>query len=102
MNSKTNSNGANDSTVKNILDSRPIASSSTAMTTTLDSNVLLNDHQKTCYHYHANGVNHDSKLSTSLIDSLTLSNENVLNSSMTNPYDYSLHNMSSSSIQPSR
>ncbi len=94
MNSKTNPNGTSDSTVKNILDSR--RSSTTKSSSTLSPSItpttndsLLNDYQKTLYHYHTNGLTNDSKLSTSVVNSLTSPNENLLNPS-------------SSSIHPSR
>jgi len=94
LNSKTNPNGTSDSTVKNILDSR--RSSTTKSSSTLSPSItpttndsLLNDYQKTLYHYHTNGLTNDSKLSTSLVNSLTSPNENLLNPS-------------SSSIHPSR
>lgn len=94
LNSKINPNGTSDSTVKNILDSRrsssttkPSSPSSSITSTTNDP--LLNDYQKTLYHYHTNGITNDSKLSSSIVNSLTSPNENLLNPS-------------SSSIQPSR
>ncbi|CAF1246554.1 unnamed protein product [Adineta steineri] len=101
LNSKTNSNGTSDSTVKNILDSRRLSTtkSSSSSSSTNDSN----DYQKPLYHYHPN----DSK---SMMNSLTLPNENLLKPSSTtattsiiNPLDYSLNNtITSSSIHPSR
>ncbi|CAF3247584.1 unnamed protein product [Rotaria sp. Silwood2] len=112
LNSKINSNSTSDSTVKNILDSRRLSTtksspSSTTTTTTTpiitnDSNSLSNDYQKNLYHYHTNGISNDSKLSSTIVNSLTSPNENLLNLSTTNPLDYSLHNTSSSSIHPSR
>ncbi|CAF1597614.1 unnamed protein product [Rotaria sp. Silwood1] len=108
--SKTNSNSStSDSTVKNILDSRRLSTtksspSSSTTSITNDSNTLLNDYQKTLYHYHTNGIINDTKLSTTttIVNSLTSPNENLLNLSTTNPLDYSLHNTSSSTIHPSR
>jgi len=95
LNSKSNPNGTSDSTVKNILDSRrssttkPSSPSPSSSITSTPNDLLLNDYQKTLYHYHTNGITNDSKLSTSIVNSLTSPNENLLNPS-------------SSSIQPSR
>ncbi|CAF0959709.1 unnamed protein product [Rotaria sordida] len=105
MNSKTNPNSTSDSTVKNILDSRRLSTTTKSSPSTIitnDSNTLLNDYQKNLYHYHTNGIINDTKLSTTIVHSLTSPNENLLNLSTTNPLDYSLHNTSSSSIHPSR
>ncbi len=109
MNSKPISNGTSDSTVKNILDSRRLSTTKpSSPPSTNDSKLLLNDYQKALYQYHTNGVTNDSKLSTSVVNSLTLPNENILNPSSssttttTNPLDYSLNPTSSSSIHPSR
>jgi len=78
LNSKTNPNGTSDSTVKNILDSRR---SSTTKPSSPTNESLLNEYQKTLYHYHPNGIINDSKLSTSIVNSLTSPNENLLNPS---------------------
>ncbi len=87
MNSKPNPNSTSDSTVKNILDSRglsipkPPSPSSSISPTTNDS--LLNDYQKTLYHYSPNGISNDSKISPTMVNSLTSPNENLLNPSTT-------------------
>ena len=79
LNSKSNPNSTSDSTVKNILDSRrssitkPSSPSSITPTT---NDLLLNDYQKTLYHYHTNGIINDS-----IVNSLTSPNENLLNPS---------------------
>jgi len=99
LNSKNNSNGTSDSTVKNILDSRRLSTTKPSSPSST-STIAEYDYQKTLYHYHTNGISNDSKLSPSIVNSLTSPNENLLNpsSTTTNPLDYS----SSSSINPSR
>ncbi len=80
MNSKPNPNGTSDSTVKNILDSRrssttkPSSPSSPSSIPPTTNDPLLNDYQKTLYHYHTNGLTNDSKISTSIGNSLTSPN----------------------------
>lgn len=96
LNSKTNSNSSShntdDSTVKNILDSRQsstIKTSPSSSTTTPPTTTTTND-PLTLYHYHSNGIANDSKISPTILNSLTSPNENLLNPS------------SSSTINPSR
>jgi hypothetical protein len=91
LNSKPTPNGTSDSTVKNLLDSRRLSttkpsSPSSPLTLPSDSNVLINDYQKSLFHYHTNG---DSKM--------IKPNENLLHPTAPNPLDYSLNNTSSSS-----
>lgn len=91
LNSKTNSNSSHntdDSTVKNILDSRR-SSSTTQSSTPASSSSSIND-PLTLYHYHSNGIGNDAKISPTILNSLTSPNENLLNPS------------SSSTINPSR
>lgn len=104
LNSKTSPNGTSDSTVKNILDSRRLSTTKSSSLSPTSSTMITNDYQKNLYHYHTNGVTNDTKLSPStIVNSLTSPNENLLNLPTPNPLDYSLNpSTSSSSIHPSR
>jgi len=87
LNSKTNSNSSHntdDSTVKNILDSRRSSTTQSSIPSPSTNDPL------TLYHYHSNGITNDAKISPTILNSLTSPNENLLNPS------------SSSTINPSR